>query len=388
MKLSPKQKQAVRLMLTSEKPVMWAGSIRSGKTVGGAAGLVLHAQARPNGQYILAGKSSNSVKRNILPPIRQMCVDIGINYQYRHSDQCCIINDSQVYVFGANNEAAQDYIQGMTADGIFLDELPLLPKSFLMQAIARCSKPDPFMLFTLNKVSPNHWTKTELWDSGEVVQVESMLSDNPHLSDKVIERYEALLTGHYKSRMVDTQWADATGRIWSDIPRWEADLPKMKLVCGVDAAQSGTTASIFLGEADPGTWIIFDEYTYKGLRTFGEHARMIKQFDPWQAHVDPSAPAMINELRKQKIMAIGARTNVVEGLQTVESAINRGKLYVYHAPNLIKEMSGYVWDEKAAAQGEDKPVKKDDHHCDALRYVVMAKIPMLDLRPRPKGEVA
>jgi hypothetical protein len=35
---------------------------------------------------------------------------------------------------------------------------------------------------------------------------------------------------------------------------------------------------------------------------------------------------------------------------------------------LIKEIESYVWDEKKAKQGEDAPVKKGDHACDALRY--------------------
>jgi phage terminase large subunit len=35
---------------------------------------------------------------------------------------------------------------------------------------------------------------------------------------------------------------------------------------------------------------------------------------------------------------------------------------------LIRERFSYVWDEKAAQRGEDKPVKENDHACDAERY--------------------
>ena len=32
---------------------------------------------------------------------------------------------------------------------------------------------------------------------------------------------------------------------------------------------------------------------------------------------------------------------------------------------LVHELGNYVWDEKASERGEDKPVKKNDHGCDA-----------------------
>lgn len=35
---------------------------------------------------------------------------------------------------------------------------------------------------------------------------------------------------------------------------------------------------------------------------------------------------------------------------------------------LFKEFASYIWDEKAAEHGEDKPIKEHDHCCDALRY--------------------
>ena len=42
--------------------------------------------------------------------------------------------------------------------------------------------------------------------------------------------------------------------------------------------------------------------------------------------------------------------------------------------NLIREFSSYVWDIKAVERGEDKPVKKEDHAMDALRYFCMTVI--------------
>ena len=38
--------------------------------------------------------------------------------------------------------------------------------------------------------------------------------------------------------------------------------------------------------------------------------------------------------------------------------------------NTFREFFSYIWDEKAAARGEDKPVKENDHAMDAVRYFV------------------
>lgn len=37
---------------------------------------------------------------------------------------------------------------------------------------------------------------------------------------------------------------------------------------------------------------------------------------------------------------------------------------------LINELRSYVWDEKAARNGDDKPVKELDHGPDAARYKI------------------
>jgi len=43
--------------------------------------------------------------------------------------------------------------------------------------------------------------------------------------------------------------------------------------------------------------------------------------------------------------------------------------------NLRECIQSYAWDSKAADRGEDKPVKKNDHICDALRYAVCSAFP-------------
>jgi hypothetical protein len=39
----------------------------------------------------------------------------------------------------------------------------------------------------------------------------------------------------------------------------------------------------------------------------------------------------------------------------------------------------YIWDDKAAMRGEEKPLKTNDHAPDALRYYCMTALSIYDL---------
>ena len=73
-----------------------------------------------------------------------------------------------------------------------------------------------------------------------------------------------------------------------------------------------------------------------------------------------------------RITARGAVADVVPGVQLVRRLMDVGRLRINAkaCSHLVREMHGYVWDERWATIGEDRPVKHDDHGCDALRYAV------------------
>ncbi|MFD6550381.1 hypothetical protein [Streptomyces sp. NPDC058398] len=64
-----------------------------------------------------------------------------------------------------------------------------------------------------------------------------------------------------------------------------------------------------------------------------------------------------------------AINDVKGGIRSVSVALGSDLLYVHRScAGLLAELPSYAWDEKAAAAGEDKPLKTDDHSVDALRY--------------------
>ena len=85
--------------------------------------------------------------------------------------------------------------------------------------------------------------------------------------------------------------------------------------------------------------------------------------------VDPSAASFIAELRKKGFVVIKAKNSVEDGIRLVGTLLNQKRILFYNCcVNTIKEFASYIWDDKAAEHGEDKPVKQHDHCMDAVRY--------------------
>lgn len=120
------------------------GAIRSGKTVSMSLSFVIWAMTRFNGQnFIMAGKTVGTFRRNVLFWLKLMLKAQGYKIKERRTDNLVEISIGEkinyFYIFGGKDERSQDLVQGITAAGVFLDEVALMPESFVNQAIARCS---------------------------------------------------------------------------------------------------------------------------------------------------------------------------------------------------------------------------------------------------------
>ena len=83
--------------------------------------------------------------------------------------------------------------------------------------------------------------------------------------------------------------------------------------------------------------------------------------------IDPSAASFITLLRKRgNYRVIQADNAVADGIRETATCMKTGKIKVSAScDNWMKEVQGYVWDDKA---GEDRPIKIADHAMDDTRY--------------------
>ena len=95
--------------------------------------------------------------------------------------------------------------------------------------------------------------------------------------------------------------------------------------------------------------------------------------------IDPSAKGLAEEIkrlamqsREYGIVIKDAENDVAVGIQRVQKCLTYQVMTVSdRQENLIREMGTYEYDPKSIESGKEKPMKVDDHCCDAWRYLVM-----------------
>lgn len=373
------------------------GAIRSGKTLSMSLSFVLWAMASFNGQnFAMCGKTIGSFRRNVLFWLKLMLKSRGYQVTDHRADNLIIVTrgetENYFYIFGGKDERSQDLIQGITLAGVFFDEVALMPESFVNQATGRCSVDGSKFWFNCNPDGPYHWFKVNWIDKRKqkkLLYLHFTMDDNLSLSEKVKERYRSMYTGVFYDRYIRGLWCMAEGIIYDmfDVKRHVKNILKFFSILingdryvSCDYGTQNATVFLLWNKGIDGVWYCIREYYYSGRakgkqKTDTEYA---DDLEKWLAGtkiraviVDPSAASFIAELRKRGYKVLKAKNDVEDGIRLVGTKLNQDKIaFAASCVNTIKEFASYIWDEKAAERGEDKPVKDHDHAMDAIRYFV------------------
>ncbi|WP_255905660.1 PBSX family phage terminase large subunit [Priestia aryabhattai] len=368
------------------------GSVRAGKTVVMSLSYVMWAMETFNEENVgMAGKTIGALRRNVLNPLKRMLKTRGYKVKDHRADNYLTISFqgkvNYFYVFGGKDESSQDLIQGITLAGMFFDEVALMPQSFVNQATARCSVEGAKMWFNCNPAGPYHWFKLEYLDQlteKRMVHLHFTMDDNLSLSERVKERYKRMYSGIFYKRYVLGLWVLAEGVIYDMFNHDDnvvdtEDRPYTEYYVAIDYGTQNPTVFGLWGKLK-NKWYKVKEYHYEGRkeskqRTDAEYSEDLKAFVEGirirGAIVDPSAASFIAQLKKDGFRVIKAINDVADGIRNVASALKR-KLIYYNdcCKETFREFASYIWDEKAADRGEEKPIKKNDHHLDSDRYFV------------------
>ncbi|MDQ0719797.1 PBSX family phage terminase large subunit [Paenibacillus sp. W4I10] len=371
------------------------GSVRAGKTVAMSFSYIVWAtETFRSEQFGMAGKTIGALRRNVVGPLKRMLASRGYQVHDNKTDNVLTVSrglvSNQFFLFGGKDERSQDLIQGITLAGMFFDEVALMPKSFVDQATARCSVEDAKMWFNCNPAGPYHWFKLE-WlddlDTKRAVHIHFTMEDNLSLSERVRERYRRRYTGIFYQRYILGLWVMAEGVIYNLFGRDKHELKPddmpteySKFYVGVDYGHTNATVFLLLGERDGKLYIVKEYYHSdpEEPRAPSDYAsdfvKFISDVDVKKIFIDPSAKGFITELKKLGVRRIEEADNsVLPGIESVSVALKELRLFVSaKCKETLKEFQSYIWDDKAAQRGEDKPIKKYDHAMDALRYVVYA----------------
>lgn len=371
------------------------GAIRSGKTVSMALSFVIWAmECFEEQNFAMCGKTIGSFRRNVLWVLKLMLRSRGYKVKDHRADNLVEIRRNgkinYFYIFGGKDERSQDLIQGITLAGLFCDEVALMPESFVNQATGRCSVEGSKFWFNCNPAGPYHWFKLNWIDKADekrLVYLHFTMDDNLSLSEKIKERYRSMYMGVFYQRYILGLWVMAEGVIYDMFDKAK-HIKNIRDFCdflkptpcyvSVDYGTQNATVFLLWNKGNNGKWYCLREYYYSGRdeeqqKTDEQYVQDMREFigdiKIKAVIVDPSAASFIAALREVGIPVIKAKNDVLDGIRVVARLLNTGAIIFSDAcKETEKEFASYVWDEKAAEQGEDKPIKQFDHCMDAVRY--------------------
>ncbi len=390
---SPKQRTVLTWWVpgspyAGKEAIVCDGAVRSGKTLAMGLGFFLWAMSCFHGKkFGVCGKTIASLRRNVLSEILPRLTELGARWQEKRSENLVTVSfrgrENQFYIFGGRDESSASLIQGITFAGVLLDEVALMPRSFVEQACARCSVAGSRIWFNCNPAGPNHWFyKTWIQEAAKrnCLRLHFTMEDNPSLTQQIRQRYQRLYTGVFYKRFVLGQWVQAEGRVYDFFTEEMTGVPPENCDKWYISCDYGTVNPMSMGlwGRCRGIWyrvkeFYFDSRAQMRQMTDGEYAQALESLAGDKVItaviVDPSAASFLELLRRRGWRVQKANNDVLSGIRLTSDCLKTGKIVIGPGcTDCLREMEEYVWDLKDGSK--DKVRKEHDHAMDDMRYFV------------------
>lgn len=383
------------------------GAVRAGKTVDNVAMfakmLELGVQDRI---HLASGSTSANAKLNIGD-----CNGFGLEYIFRgrckwskfKGNECLRIktaNREYIVIFvGGSKADSFKKIRGNSYGMWIATEINLHHDSFIKDAFNRqLASKTRRVFWDLNPSSPANFIYKDYIDKfeetyGERYNYEHFtIRDNASITEDRIRDIESQYDKNsvWYRRDILGERCNAEGLVY---PMFNKDIHVVRkdavqtegdyYVSSDYGIQNATVFLLWQKEVGSKRWICLNEYYYSGRdnhyqKTVSEHVKgliqMLNGIEPRAIIVDPSASALITEIRRKGYHVRRADNDVKEGIDDVSTMLaNQLLAFCDCCVNTIGEFGIYSWDEKASERGEDAPLKENDHAMDATRYFVRTK---------------
>lgn len=386
--ISAKQKKILAFPYSNYDAIICDGAVRSGKTSIMTVAFVDWAMREFDGQrFGICGKTVDSATKNIIVPYISMSyAKERYTLRWRRSDKLLEVKwgttTNWFEVFGGKDESSFMLIQGRTLAGVLLDEVALMPESFVNQALARCSVDGARLWFSCNPQSPSHWFHTDWIErhrERNALYLHFAMTDNPALSEKTLERYQSMYSGVFYDRYIRGLWVAADGLIYQqfadDKERYLIDTPPdniMYAVIGLDFGGSKSAHAMTLTGFTTGfkQVIVLDEYYHNNLKSgrlspkkleeaFVDFVRRAKsKYKVYEAYCDSAEQTLIEGLT---VAAIRAHLGI-EVQNAVKGPINDriafyNSLMAQDRFKIVRSCTAHIKALEEAVYDDSKPVK-------------------------------
>lgn len=394
--ISEKQVKLLAFPYSKYDALVADGAIRSGKTSIMTVSFVDWAMREFNGcNFAICGKTVGSAIKNIITPYLGLTqTKQKYNAKFTRSDNRMVVTrgnkTNTFYVYGGKDESSYMLIQGITLAGILLDEVALMTRSFVEQALARCSVNGSKYWFNCNPDSPRHWFYQE-WvlkcSEKNALHIHFDLEDNPSLTESIINRYKSMYSGVFYDRYIRGLWVVAEGLVYQnfsvdkhvvDFNTLFPEVPKRaEYYVSCDYGITNPFACYLWCIIDKVAYCIkeyyFDSRELNRRRTDEEHYmaidNMLADHVIQYFVIDPSANSFKETIaRHGRYDMLNAKNDVLNGISNVTTLLDTEHIkFDKSCTNLIDEFGLYRWDDKSQ---DDSVIKEFDHALDSLRYMV------------------
>lgn len=387
--LSQKQKAIFGFAESDDLALVCDGSVRSGKTTIMTLAFVAWAMKNfDRTNFAICGKTVQSAERNILKPLMEIeGLGAALSMSYKVSTRVLTVRCGNItnwfYLFGGKDESSYMLIQGITLAGVLFDEVALMPRSFVEQALSRAiSFEHPKYFFNCNPESPNHWFYQE-WikvPRKNTRHIHFLLDDNPVLTPQMIERTKAMYSGVFYDRYIRGLWVVAEGLVYPMFSR-EVNVTSERGGPGtyyISCDYGTQNPTVFgLWRVHKGEAVMEKEYYHSGRdtnrqKTDEEYYQDLERFAAGykieRVIIDPSAASFAECIRRHGKFAVwNANNAVLDGIRLTGALLKAGKLKFHEScVKTFEEFGLYSWDSEAT---EDKVIKENDHSLDQTRYL-------------------
>lgn len=387
--LTAKQKKFMNdSMRLKARITLLYGSVRAGKTFIALLWFVSFVLTRPRtDEVLMIGKTMTTLKRNSLNLLQSLVGEE--NFTYSVSAKEGRLFGRTVWLEGADNEAAESKIKGMTLAAIYADELTEIPKAVTMQCFARISLPGARFIGTTNPDDPENYVNQEIILNPIIDKhvVKFTIDDNTTLDPAYVAEIKKEFTGVFYERFILGNFVRAEGVIFrqfaDDPEKWilddvPADVKWMTF--GIDfGVNRSKTIFICTGIREKGAGVvILDEFriSESGVRpdeierrftAFVRHCmERFPKIQPtycWTDQPETLTLGIAAAVRREGLpvsVVLADKRQINERIYAKERMLNTGKWHVMRwCEMVVYSTSNQLWDEKKTDKGQDVRLDND-----------------------------
>ena len=374
------------------------GGNRTGKTECGAVEVVVWATGRVVEGWVVSlsrQMSRDITQAKILKYLEKSQIEEIVMYQGRKGSpeygviEFIVLKNGSKITF-KSCEQGREKFQGTGLDFVWFDEEP--PQDIYDECLIRTlDKEGSCVWATMTPLKGKTWVYDKIYldQSGDISTMFMSWEDNPYLPPEEVKKMQSALSSDALESRKYGRFMEGTGLVFSEFcvdanvidP---FDIQEGWYTCvSIDPGYTSPTAVLWVAvDNDENIFVVADYYVAEKQVPY--HAREILKisakfgFENPHVIIDSNATARNlgnPESVAQQFLNCGIKVDtkvektVIDGVMKIKGLMKNvdgvRKLFVFrNCTNLIKEIKDYWWGDN------EKPVKRDDHCIDALRYFV------------------